>query len=334
MTGGASSDRIRSAFVSWIGHHSRSARLAEAVGAPCHFIAVGRTGQKWLAPVRYIVQALLTLRLLMRTRPAVLWVMAPPLPLVLIGLAYARLTRTKLIIDAHSGAVQRVRNGQERRGLRVVAARADVIVVTNARLAAVVDSWGAATAIVDDPPLDVVDVLWRRPAAGEPFRLVFPASWESDEPLDSLFEATRGLPEIELTVTGRARGSRSNDASHVRFTGYLSDPEYAELLKRAHAIAALTTREMTMQRAGYEALAYGKPLVASDRAVLRDYFSRGTVFVEDDARSLAAGIGECVRRGEELSEQMRDLRAEKFAESERQVSELLSQVSKTDGSTG
>jgi glycosyltransferase involved in cell wall biosynthesis len=68
---------------------------------------------------------------------------------------------------------------------------------------------------------------------------------------------------------------------------------------------------MTMQRAGYEALILGRPLVASESAVLREYFTDGAVFCRHEVDDMRRAFLEVVARQAELSSAMTRLRAEK-----------------------
>src|SRR3954452_12881895 len=89
----------RGLFVSWISHHGRSEDLARELGVECAFIANGTLTRKATAPLRHAVQLLRTVTLLARRRRRVLIVMAPPALLVLIGLAYRRVTGARLVVD-------------------------------------------------------------------------------------------------------------------------------------------------------------------------------------------------------------------------------------------
>ena len=124
-------------FVSWTRHHGRSVALADAVGVDAVFVAIGRQTSVATAPWRWSVQALRTVALLARRRPRVLFVMAPPLPLVLLALGYARLRGARLVVDAHTGALLRLRRGGAvNTTFLKVARHADLTIVTTERLAA------------------------------------------------------------------------------------------------------------------------------------------------------------------------------------------------------
>ena len=285
-------------FVSWMRYHGRSAGLCAALPATCAFVGAGRVANPRTAPLRHLVQAVRTIWLLVRRRPRVLWVMAPPSDLVVIGLLWRLLSRGTLVVDAHSNAVVDARTGRRRttRWLR----RADLVVVTTPRLARLLTADGVRARPLHDPPL----TLPPRPARGH---VVMPASWYSDEPWQDVLAAAELLPDVPFAVTGRPP-ERVAAPPNVRLTGYLPSAEYDELVASADVVLALTTREDTMQRAAYEAVAVGRPLVASGTDALREHLTQGTVFTAGGAADLARAVREALGATDRLSSEMAELR--------------------------
>ena len=302
-------------FVSWVRHHGRSAGLADRLGADAAFVAVGRSGVRWTVPVRYLLQAIETVRLLRARRPETVLVMGPPLALLVLC---RLLHRGPLVLDAHTGAV--LRNDRIRLAFRVLARWADVVVVASAALADRVErETGIRCAPVHDPVL--VEETSGRPDVSSTRTVVFPAGWRSDEPIEAVLGAARLLPDVDIAITGRAPEGLVVPAN-VRLTGHLDDRAYDALLRDAAVVLALTTRSLTMQRAGYEALERGVPLVASDTDVLRELFTGGTVFAPPTATALAGAIREALERGEVLAKEMAALRDERAVEDGRAVAAL------------
>jgi hypothetical protein len=294
-------------FISWISHHGRSEELAEAFGAECRFIAVGTLRNKRTTVFRHLWQAVVTLAVLASRRPPVVYVMAPPAGLVLVGLLWCRLTRSRLVVDCHSGAVLG-------RPLSArLAEHADLVLVTLPQLTA---QFSKAPAIAIHSP----------PSEAEPAprhdEIVFPASWFSDEPLDELLDAARALPDQRFAITGRPPADLRPPAN-VRLTGFLTRSDYLSLLAGAPLVLALTTREDTMQQAAYEAVAAGRPVVASDTRALRSYLGEGAVY----ARDLAAAVREGLQRLPELERTILRVREEQrvaFDEAMAEIERVLS----------
>ena len=305
-------------FVSWIRYHGRSEGLAAALQVRAEYVAVGRLGQHWTAPLRYVVQGARTAWLLVRHRPPVLVVMAPPSALVALGLLYQTLRRRPLLVDAHTNAVLG-RGGAPRKVFLRLARHARVTIVTTEALGRVVAAHGVRTVVLHDPPFGdpAPDVGPAAAVARERPLLVMPSSWWSDEPLDELRRAAEATPEVDIVLTGRSAGPLGDPAlwpPNVRLAGWLTDDDYRGLVVSATALIALTTRAMTMQRAGYEALILGRALVVSDSAVLREYFTQGAVFCRHEVDDMRRAFLEVAARHAELASAMTQLRGDKQQE--------------------
>jgi glycosyltransferase involved in cell wall biosynthesis len=86
----------------------------------------------------------------------------------------------------------------------------------------------------------------------------------------------------------------------VKFTGFLPDEEYLGLLRGVQAIMVLTTNNHTMQRGACEAVSLGKPIITSDWPVLRSYFNKGTIHVDNSYHGIKEGILEMREKREFL----------------------------------
>ena len=307
--------------LSWIRYHGRSADLADRIGASTEFISVGRLGHRVAVLWRYPIQLALTIRTLLRHRPDALIVMAPPLPLVLLALAWGRLRTRPVVIDAHSAAVISPRTGQPRRRFALVAKLADLVLVTRSELAVPLN--GSAVLALDDPPIVVTDgEADDRRRDGLVLRVVYPCSWYADEPVDDVLAAACLLPDIEVVLTGSP--SRTFDVlpPNVTLTGYLDRASYWSMLRGADVVLALTTRDNTMQRAGYEALAAGVPLVVSDTQALRDWYRDAAIPAGHGPDALADAITSALTRRDELLTNGIALRARRTAEFARSLGTL------------
>ena len=66
-----------------------------------------------------------------------------------------------------------------------------------------------------------------------------------------------------------------------------------------------------------------QPLITSDTAALRRYFTRGTVFVDHTPDSIAAGVEYALSHQKELRVEAKALREEKYATWCKQRAELV-----------
>jgi glycosyltransferase involved in cell wall biosynthesis len=65
------------------------------------------------------------------------------------------------------------------------------------------------------------------------------------------------------------------------------------------------------------------PLVTSNSGAAREYFTRGTIFVENTPEAISRGLREAIETRETLRQQMRDLKRERSIQCSRQVAELM-----------
>jgi glycosyltransferase involved in cell wall biosynthesis len=175
--------------------------------------------------------------------------------------------------------------------------QADLSIVTNEFLREAIERLGARSVVLQDriPDLAPAESV---PLAGRS-NVVFICTYSEDEPLDAVFKAAALVPEgMHIYVTGRVprTSSRWTIPENVHLTGYLADADYARLLSSADVVLALTTRDHTLLCAAYEAIALGKPLVMSDTRALREYFTKGVVYTQNDARALSVALEEATRR--------------------------------------
>jgi glycosyltransferase involved in cell wall biosynthesis len=310
--------RLGLAMVSWIRFNPRSRDLAEALGAQAFYMPWAWHGR---SPVRTLVgwmrSGLRTWRIV-RSLPtgSVVVAMAPPVFCPLAALAAARGRDVHLVIDLHSGALNDVRWRWSFGLMRWVIRRVEAVIVTNPDLLEGQDTGATRVLVIHDP-------FWVEgrpeagpdPAPGRPYAL-FPASGASDEPIDALAEAAALLAgQIEVVVTGD--GPPREESPGMRFTGFLPADDFRGLMAHATVVLALTTREATMQRAAYEGLQFGRPLVCSDTGVLRRVLADAAVFVGNSAPAIAAGIREAVARADQLQAAGAAVQAAMRADSQR-----------------
>lgn len=283
--------------LAWARAQGRTSGLAQALQIEAHFVA-DRIEAPGTAPLRWVVSAWRTWRLLRTRRPSAVLLTLPPYPAVLVCLLFCRLHGTRLVLDLHSGVFQEPRWRWALRPTLAAARAADGCLVTNGELAEELRRAGVARVlVVDDPPLLPAPDLPRGGGG-----VVVPSGGSTDEPLEEVGRAAL-LLDVPVTVTGAGA-----PVPGVRRSGWLDDDAYLRTLAAADVVLCLTTREQTMQRGGYEALALGRPLVTSDTRVLREWFEGAAVHVAPTAAAIAAGVRDALARGPELERAMVALR--------------------------
>lgn len=277
-------------FLSWIDFHGRSAGIARDLDIRTVFVGGGQGNLLR----RYARQWNATRRVLRELKPDTVLLMLPPV----VALVCVRLTTlggVRIVGDLHTGVFTdpkwRWAVGLTMRLLGVRGAA----IVTNEVLASRVRSHGQTALVlhdlIDESVVDdgapLPDGLESTLRASEKWVLV-PLAYAHDEPLNEILGAAEATPEITWVLTGRApKDFRERAPRNVLFTGFVSNEDYARLLTRCSAVAALTVEEHTMQRAGYEAISNAKALMTTPMAVLREFFEDAAIYADPTVRGLS-----------------------------------------------
>jgi len=267
--------------------------LARELGVETmRFIGVAGGRGRWRAVLRYAVQAVMTVAALIRLRPRVVFVQLPPSFVGWIVAAYSRATGAVYVLDAHSAAFQVEAWMRPRRVFRWVMRGALATITTDEHWAASIRAIGGRALVIPDVP--TAFPTGEPVPRGDGFRIAVVNTWAPDEPIGAVLDAAADLPDVEFVVTGsirRATVDLSTAPDNVIFTDFLPEPRYHALLAGADAVMCLTTRDHTMQRGACEALSHGRPIVTSDRPLLRAYFHKGAVLVDPSRDAIRDGIG-------------------------------------------
>jgi glycosyltransferase involved in cell wall biosynthesis len=262
------------------------------LGIDVFFLAPTRRRGALVAPYKYTIQAIQTIRLLLSRRPRTVFVQSPPSPAALLIAAYGAITGTRLVVDAHSDAMLRSYWTRPARLYSWLARRADATIVTNDHFASTIEAQGGKALVIRDIPTEFPTGGIFDPDDG--FTVAVVNTFADDEPLAAILAAAEALPRVTFYVTGRIdrapAGLVDSAPDNVRFTGFLDDADYYEMLRRTGAVMCLTTRNHTMQRGACEALSLGRPIITSNWPLLRDYFGRGAVHVDAVPEEIREGV--------------------------------------------
>ena len=195
---------------------------------------------------------------------------------------------------------------------KFLARRAITNLVTNQHWVAIVQSWSADAFILPDPFVTLpegADVVVK-----PGFNVVFINTFAPDEPIEAVLQSASQLPDVHFYITGNTTKKPAsffaNLPENITFTGFLTDPHYFGLLRAAHAVMALTTRNYTLQGGGCEAVSLGKPLITSDWPYLRELFAKGTIYVPNSSDGIRDGMLIMQQRYKELEKEIVSFRQE------------------------
>jgi glycosyltransferase involved in cell wall biosynthesis len=290
-------------FISWSEDDGRVFEIAAALGGEARaFYDLGIVARP-LVPIRYVLSSLRTVAYLVSRRPQALIVTNPPILPALLALTYAKIARVPVVLDSHPTCFG-VEGPLVHRLTPVnawVARRAVTTLVTVEELADVVRSWGACADIVHEAPPE-----WTVRAASSPAgraRVLCIGRFAGDEPTEEVLAAARSVPDLDIFVTGDLRkcapALRSSAPENVTFTGFLRGEDYRRAIEDADVLLVLTNRFNAVNRAAYEAVYAGRPLIVTGTPPMRRLFPFA-VHVENDADSIAAGLRTAAERHADL----------------------------------
>ncbi|RKS68636.1 hypothetical protein CLV35_3768 [Motilibacter peucedani] len=288
--------------VSWIPFHGRSEGLARALRAQTLWTPWAKSGQPRSRTILgWVRSGVVTVARVARLpRGSVVVVMVPPVFALVAVLLVALPKRLRVVADIHSAALNAQGWAWSHPLLFRALKRCELVLVTNAELVEGLDLGDVPVLVLHDPT-DELDpsAVGELPPLPEGRIAVFPASGADDEPVEQLAAAAALLEgEVTVVITGRRPGVAPGPG--LLLPGFLPDAQFNALMVRADVVLALTTREATMQRAGYEALALRKPLVCSGTAVLRSFFGDAAVYTDHEPADLAAAVRRAVEQGPAL----------------------------------
>lgn len=312
-------------------HSRRSAVLQRELGVGTLQLVYSTTRRGMgIAPYKYGYQFIKTLWLLARIRPRLVFVQNPPSLAVVCVYLFSLFYGTRYVVDAHSDALQRWYWTRPAWLTRLWARAAITTLVTNEHFQRQIEAWGGHAFVLRDIPTRF-DKQASYPVNGGfvngGFNVAVVNTFAADEPLDQVLEAASALPQVQFYVTGKKKAAvaplLATAPDNVHFTDYLPDKAYYGLLNTSDAVMCLTTRNHTMQRGACEALSLGKPIITSDWPLLRDYFHRGTIHVDNTSRGIGQGVQTMMERYDDYQLQIRELQVKQQQEWAQKVQSLL-----------
>ena len=307
-------------FISWAPYCSRSDNIARELGGKSYMVYYDCWGSNYLTILfKYLMQSIRSLFILFQEKPDVVFVMSPPIiacaPVFLYKIFCKRI---KIVIDAHTAAFTHQRWAKKDQLNSFFTSRAAFTIVTNANLGKIVnEKWNGAHEVVTDVPIKFIFSTNQNVEMSKRSKIItLVNTFAPDEPLINFLEAVVNLPGIQVFITGKIKTKDrkiiSSQPSHVIFTDFLTDMDYAQLLKQSDIICALTTRDNTMQRGAYEAIYLGKPIITSNWNILRDNFPIGAVHVDNTPNAIFDGILYAIKNLNQLTEDAAKLRERKL----------------------
>ena len=302
---------MKTLYMVWAPHNRHSESFARHFGTEIVWINYFKYMNLKYAPIKYPLMVVKTIYELMKRKPDLVFAMTPPLFCVFFVYLYTLFTKSRFVIDSHTGSLLSPPWVYLRSLHRFLCRKTIATIVTNEYLANLVRSWDAR-AIIITPPIEFPNVDAYPLESSQ--NLLVVSTFSCDEPLEEIINAARLTPNANFYISGNvSKASNSMTRTkppNVHFTGFLPYEKYVALLKSVDGVISITTRDHTLQSGGEEALFLGKPLITTRFPYLMQFFSKGTVYVEPRAESIASGVCQLLRDREKLGDEMVRLRDE------------------------
>lgn len=318
------------AAIAWVPYEERTEQYAQRLNATLYKIHYLRYKRPILAPIKYIPQWLKTWAVLFRQRPAVVYVMNPPVFAALSVFIYCRLSGTSYVMDTHSPALYSRKWAWTVPLQRALAKQALVNIVDQYRYKHLFESWGAKALILERPPINIPGDSLKHVADPNKFSVTVVNTFAGDEPLEPVLGAAKQLPEIHFFILGDTALAKKAilrmAPSNVVFTGYLLGNDYWNRLYSSRAVMVLTSYPYSLLGGAQEGMALGKPLIISRQPTLTEYFTKGAIFVDHSVESIVKGIRRLREQEYCLTQEIVELAAEKRERWETKFQELLALI--------
>jgi glycosyltransferase involved in cell wall biosynthesis len=301
-------------FLTWLPFSSRSETLARNfLAQPIYFGYLAGGKNLFRIGLRYALMTFHTMILVLFRRPKLVLVMNQPVFLPLTIYIMAKLLRFKYVVDSHSGLFNKAEWSWALPLMKSVYRHSLFSIVTNQEHRQLVESYGAKVEIlgaltVGDEPV----VAFNR--SDKPCFVVI-GTFAADEPLEEMMAACKQVLEAQFYVTGSLKKAPpellSAAPANVIFTDFQPRANYIGLVQATDAAIILVKFDNVMQRGAYEAMSWGIPIITSDWQILRESFTRGTLFVDNTPQDIVRAIRELMAKKKDYKAEIIALREEK-----------------------
>ncbi len=309
-------------FIVWAPHSARATNLADRLDTKLHLLH-WKFRKKSYALFKYRPLAQQTKKILYEERPEMVFAQIPPIFCASSALDYCEDTNSRLVVDVHTGAFDKIWSILRSKTLHVLQHSA-LALVTNNNLTEMLDSIQVRSFVLEDPVPHITPKSKTQLKDGTNVAVV--SSFGPDEPISEVLKAADKIHNVNFYITGDLKfakgGYIKTKRENVVYTDFLDYDSYISLLNSVDAIVVLTNRENTLLSGGYEALAMGKPLITSGTSVLLNYFSKGAIHVNNTSDEIIEAIEKVTSDKVKLSKEMEELRLLKEKEWETKFNEL------------
>jgi len=159
---------------------------------------------------------------------------------------------------------------------------------------------------------------------------VYISSFQIDEPFEEVLKASELLKnKLKFYWTGKCPTKVKevkNNFPNVKFTDYLSFPDYYNLIGNADCLLALTTEDDCLQSGAYEALNMEVPFVISNKKALQSYFQNAAIYTSHNPSDIAEAIENAISNRDIIKHnilKIKSLRNKEFDEISAKIKNIM-----------
>lgn len=307
----------RIAVISWAEFQDRAFQYAKCLNAPMYFIhrTIMGNNSKITAPFRYVLQSIDTWRVLNNQKPRVIHVTNPPVFAAMVVSRYCQRNRAHFILDTHPPGLYSRRWSWSLPLQRAMMRKALINIVDQQRYKSMLESWGGKAIIQVNPLFQKNFPNSKGDRKKDLLEITVVNTFAEDEPLTPILRAAEHSPNAHFYILGDARLADAkvleNPPKNVTFTGYLKGDDYWKQISRSHAVMCLTTYPYSLLAGAKDGMMVETPLILSDQPILREYFTRGALFITHTPESISEAISELTANQSMLDQEISTLWQEK-----------------------
>ena len=277
------------AWISW-NNSTRSRMLSKLINANFYIFKLEKP-----AALRHIAGFFWTIFILTKKRPKK--IVCQYSFLLLVALAGYKLLfpKTQILADCHNKALKRSVSFKllQRPFLAIKKwsfSKADYLIITNSMLEPDAHIFSHNVITLPDP-IPHFSSATTAPTKNGKVIVTAISSFAEDEPIELILSAAQNLPEnYSFHVTGDHSGFNTIRHPKIKFTGFLSESEYQNLIHDSDIVVCLSTEDNILQCGIYESLSANTAVLTNNSAVNRECFGSAVEYTELDKDEIRAAI--------------------------------------------
>lgn len=330
---------INNVFLVWTKYQARVENLAEDIKenlGDCNIVYRENPPtnkiKKMLLYLNYMIK---DFKFLLRNKPKNVFIQTPPSYTLLAPILYKKFFNksVRIICDMHNAMTRNP--WLERMGTKKLLSMSDVILVHNEIVYKSItnNSLFSEEIIKKIIVLEDKTPIFNKKAnkkINETPIVFFPASFNSDEPINEVFKSAKLLPDFNFILTGNINKLKKNFnlnekdiPNNITITGWITNEEYTETLLNCDILLGLTLFNDIQMSVSNEGLGGEKVMVLSDTEALRFIYKDGAKYTNNDAESISSSIKEAYADRVSLARKIKDVKGIKKERYIQQINNLF-----------